>query len=253
MFATLMLVALLSGSPAWKDFSDWFSREGTPGAPAEVLKRYAGQLKAQGVPEPEIAGRIKEVQQYLAANPREALALHFDRLYSWSDAKFSRDPSALVVKVASSRKPGKALDIAMGQGRNAVWLAKAGWTVSGYDISNEALRQANSAAEAAGVKLETRLASHEEYELGTGQWDLIVMSYAFTRLSDAAYMQRVRDSLKPGGILLIEGFNGGPRLEPNMILKAFLDYRILLFEDLPGMAEWGGEKAPLLRMALEKR
>ncbi len=37
-----------------------------------------------------------------------------------------------------------------------------------------------------------------------------------------------------------------------MILKAFLDYRVLLFEDLPDVADWGRMKAPLLRMALEK-
>jgi hypothetical protein len=37
-----------------------------------------------------------------------------------------------------------------------------------------------------------------------------------------------------------------------MILKAFLDYRVLLFEDLPDIADWGKVKAPLLRMALEK-
>ena len=41
--------------------------------------------------------------------------------------------------------------------------------------------------------------------------------------------------------------------DPNMILKAFLDYRVLLFEDLPDLADWGNAKAPLLRMALEKR
>lgn len=252
MIPALMLLALLSGGTAWKDFSDWFSREGTPGAPAEVLKSYAGRLKAQGVPEPEIAGRIKEVQEHRTENLREALALHFNRIYTWDEAKFSRAPSALVVKVASLRTPGRALDIAMGQGRNAVWLAQAGWSVSGYDISSEALGQANSAAEKAGVKLETRLASHDEYDLGASQWDLIVMSYAFTKLSDTAYMRKVRDSLKPGGVLLVEGFNGGRMPEPNMILKAFLDYRILLFEDLPDLAEWGGTKAPLLRMALEK-
>ena len=253
MIAILMLAALLSAGAEWKQFSDWFSREGTPGAPAEVVKAYGAWLKGQGVPEQEAAGRMSEVQKHIAANPREALALHFDRVYTWSESKFSRDPSTLVVKVASARKPGTALDIAMGQGRNAVWLAKAGWKVSGYDISTEALRLANATAAAAGVALDTKLASHEEYELGTAQWDLIVMSYAFTRLSDLEYMKRVRESLKPGGVLLVEGFNGGPRLEPNTILKAFMDYRVVVFEDLPDMAEWGGQRAPILRMALEKR
>lgn len=254
MVIALLFLSLLSGDPAWTDFSNWFSKEGIPGAPAEVVKAYAAKLKTQGIPDEEAQSCVKEVQAYLAAHPQEALTLHFNRMYAWSDAPFNREPSALVVKVARTRKPGKALDIAMGQGRNSIWLAKAGWTVSGYDISDEALRQAGAAAKAAGVTIETKLASHQEYELGQSQWELIVMSYAFTRLSDTEYMTRVRDSLKPGGVLLVEGFGGGPRGgDPNMILKAFLDYRVLLFEDLPDVADWGKVKAPLLRLALEKR
>jgi 2-polyprenyl-3-methyl-5-hydroxy-6-metoxy-1,4-benzoquinol methylase len=252
MIAALLLLAALAGNTAWKDFSDWFGKEGIPGAPADVVKAFAAGLKTKGVAAEEIQARVGEVQEYLAAHPREALTLHFNRIFTWSEAPFSREPSALVRKVAATKKPGRALDIAMGQGRNSIWLARAGWTVSGYDISDETLRQANAAANAAGVLLETRLASHDEYELGQSQWDLIVMSFAFTRLNDTEYMKRVRDSLKPGGVLLVEGFNGGRAGELNMILKDFLDYRVLLFEDLPDIADWGKMKAPLLRMALEK-
>jgi ubiquinone/menaquinone biosynthesis C-methylase UbiE len=246
----VLLSLLLIPPPAWKEFSDWFSREGTPGAPADVLKAYGERMKSTGASDAE--ARVAEVREYMNAHPKEALTLHFDRIYTWDKAPFTREPSRLVVKVASARKPGKALDIAMGQGRNALWLAKNGWQVSGYDLSPEAIRQAREAAVSAGMTLDLRVASHEEYPLGEAQWDLIVMSFAFTRLSDAAYMKAVRDSLKPGGVLLVEGFNGGPKPETNMILKAFLEYRVLLFEDLPDVADWGKMKAPLLRMALEK-
>ena len=249
----MLLFALLTADTAWKDFSDWFSKEGTPGPPADVVKAYAAKLKTRAVADEEIQTRVKEVQEYLTSHPRESLTLHFNRIFTWAEAPFSREPSALVKKVAATRKPGKALDIAMGQGRNSIWLAKAGWTVSGYDISDEALRQANAAAAEAGVKLDTKLASHDEYDLGRSQWDLIVMSFAFTKLNDPAYMKQVQDSLKPGGVLLVEGFSGGPPGEPNLILKGVLDYRVLLFEDLPDISDWGKVKAPLLRMALEKR
>lgn len=252
MIVTLVLFAFLTGD-AWKEFSDWFSKAGIPGAPADVMRAYSASLKTQGVSDEETQARVKEVQAHMSANPREALVLHFDRIFTWADAPFSREPSALVKKIAATRKPGKALDIAMGQGRNSIWLAKAGWTVSGYDISPEALRQANAGAAAAGVKLETKLASHEEFELGEAQWDMIVMSFAFTQLNDTAYMRRVRDSLRPGGVLVVEGFSGGPPKEPNLILKAFLDYRVILFEDLPDISDWGKMKAPLMRMALEKQ
>jgi 2-polyprenyl-3-methyl-5-hydroxy-6-metoxy-1,4-benzoquinol methylase len=252
MNCVILLLALMAGNPAWEDFAAWFSREGKPGAPADVVRSYATALRERGMSEAAATVRGKEVEEYIATHNREALSLHFNRMYTWEEAPFSREPSALVMKVAGARKPGRALDIAMGQGRNAVWLARQGWTVSGYDISENALREANAAAAAAGLKLETKLASHEEYELGTSQWDLIVMSFAFTRISDEEYMSRIRGSLRTGGVLIIEGFNGGPRPETNRILKAFLDYRVLLFEDLPDMADWGKVKAPLLRMALEK-
>lgn len=252
MFPALLLL-LFAADPAWQSFSQWFSREGVPGAPADVLKAYSSKLKAQGATDAAAEDAVKEVQAYLTAHPREALTLHFNRIYTWADAPFSREPSAFLRKVAATRKPGRALDIAMGQGRNSVFLAKAGWTVSGYDISDEALRQAAKLAAEARVPLDTKLSSHEEYDLGQAQWDLIVMSFAFTKLSDEAYMKRVHDSLRPGGVLLVEGFNGGPRPEPNMILKAFLNYHVLVFEDLPDVSDWGRMKAPLLRTALEKR
>lgn len=251
MTAALLLFAMLSFDGAWPDFAHWFSREGTPGTPADVLKAYTAVLQSKGVAAAEVTARIAEIQAHMKDHPRDALILHFDRIFTWKDAPFTREPSALVRRIASTRSPGRALDIAMGQGRNSLLLARAGWSVSGYDFSPEALRQAQAAAQAEGLKLDTRLAAHDEYSLGVAQWDLIVMCYAFTRLSDTAYMQRVRDSLKPGGVLIVEGFNG-PRPELNMILKAFLDYRVLLFEDLPDLADWGRMKAPLLRMALEK-
>ncbi len=212
MSPVIFVLAMMVGGTAWNDFSEWFSREGTPGAPADVLQAYTKKLEARGVGKLDIAAQSEEIRKYMAAHPGEALVLHFNRIYTWGEAPFRREPSELVKKVAGSRKPGRALDIAMGQGRNAVWLAKAGWNVSGYDISPVALREASAAAAAAGVKLDTRIASHEDFELGNAQWDLIVMCFAFTKLSDAAYMERVRDSLQPGGVLIVEGSTGDGRL-----------------------------------------
>ena len=252
MIPLIAFFLLLSGDTAWSDFKAWFETEGTPGAPADILTAYSAKLKQSGVPGPEAQALLQEIEAYGKQHPDEARALHFNRIFTWSEAPFSRQPSEFLRRVASTRKPGLALDIAMGQGRNSIWLARNGWTVSGYDISGEGIRQAQAAAAAAGVKLDTSLASHETYALGEAKWDLIVMCFAFTKLSDTAYMKTVRDSLRPGGVLLVEGFGGGRAMEHNRILNAFLDYRVLVYEELPGMADWGNVKAPLLRMALEK-
>jgi cyclopropane fatty-acyl-phospholipid synthase-like methyltransferase len=73
--------------------------------------------------------------------------------------------------MVEGRKPGKALDVAMGQGRNSHYLATHGWDVTGYDISEGGLTQARQLAEKAGLKIRTVTASHEEFYYGTAQWD----------------------------------------------------------------------------------
>jgi SAM-dependent methyltransferase len=137
----------------------------------------------------------------------------------------------------------------MGQGRNALFLASQGWDVTGYDISEGGMASANAAAAKAGLKLKTVVATHDQFDYGTAQWDLVVETFAFTNLSDAAYRKRVLDSLKPGGLLIIEGFGGGP---PNMLLEAFRGLRVAVYEDRDDVADWGMQKARLNRLAAVK-
>ena len=82
------------------------------------------------------------------------------------------------------------------------------------------------------------------------QWDVIVETFAFTNLSDAAYRKRVIDSLKPGGLLVIEGFGGGGA--KNIMLEGFMGLRIVCYEDMEDVADWGMQKARLLRLAAQK-
>ena len=59
---------------------------------------------------------------------------------------FNHEPNKLLVDTIKGRKPGTALDVAMGQGRNAIYLASQGWKTTGVDISDEGMRQARDAA-----------------------------------------------------------------------------------------------------------
>ena len=65
---------------------------------------------------------------------------------------FATEPSAILVEAVKDLSPGTALDAAMGQGRNAVFLARRGWKVSGFDLSAEAIKQATANASRAGVR-----------------------------------------------------------------------------------------------------
>ena len=73
--------------------------------------------------------------------------------------------------------PGRALDLACGSGRNAVWLAEQGWTVTGVDFSDVALEQARGLAAERGVEVEWLDADLREWVPDPGAFDLVVVLY----------------------------------------------------------------------------
>ncbi len=172
----------------------------------------------------------------------------FDLLYKHPMGFFTKNPNALLVEIVSGRTPGKALDIAMGEGRNAVWLAEKGWDVTGFDISDEALRQAEEKAGKAGVMIKAIKAASENFAYGHEQWDLIVMSYPWCPFRDAGYISRVRDSLRPGGLLVLEHYqmNIG---QPGEAKGVFRDFEILRYDESVTQGEWlFGLKQPIVKL-----
>lgn len=122
--------------------------------------------------------------------------------------------------------PGKALDLATGEGRNAVWLAEQGWSVTGVDFSRVGLDRAAERAQEAGRQRQEPLdvtwvcADVTTMDLPTGQYDLVLMSYV--QLPDYERTPLVRScaaALTPGGVLLVIGHDtsnltegyGGPQ------------------------------------------
>jgi hypothetical protein len=82
---------------------------------------------------------------------------------------------------------------------------------------------------------------------------LIVETFAFTNLADDAYRKRVIHSLKPGGLLVIEGFgNPHPRDLQIPILEGFKTLRLVAYECRDEIADWGMQKMRLERMAAER-
>jgi SAM-dependent methyltransferase len=92
--------------------------------------------------------------------------------------------------------PGRALDVAGGAGRNAVWLARRGWRVTLVDISAEGLALAKAAA--GTLPLEVVCADLEREPLPAGPFDLIVSTYYLRRELFADFADR----LSPGGLLV---------------------------------------------------
>jgi SAM-dependent methyltransferase len=87
------------------------------------------------------------------------------------------EPDQVLVSAIADRKPGSAIDLGMGQGRNALYLAEKGWRTTGVDFSEVAVSDARAEAHTRGVMFDAVVADLDKYDLGSGKWDLILYSY----------------------------------------------------------------------------
>lgn len=232
MFSIVCLAQPASpDTEVWRDFTTWLQRQQPNSQPGELIRLYRENLLQQGVPQAEAGRRMSAISDSIFTRRKGVEAL-WDKVYAGSDPIFLQTPSAIVMSAIQGRKPGKALDIGMGQGRNSVYLAAQGWDVTGFDPSQEGVRIAQSNGAKAGVKMRALVARDDEFDYGSGQWDLIVMTYVRDLTAkDAEIFSR---ALKPGGIVVYEnGADAG-----NAVLRAFLGFRILRFEDIETASEW---------------
>ena len=164
-------------------------------------------------------------------------------------------PSAFLIEMVEHLKPGRALDIAMGQGRNSLYLASRGWRVTGIDISDEGIRQARAAAASRKLTIETLLKDVDTWDHGRAQWDLVLLIYA------GDDMAKVRRSLKPGGLVVSERFHSdaNPRIgtTPAEFAKRYGEgFDILRNEVVSEVSVWGNrhhDPTKVVHFAARKR
>jgi SAM-dependent methyltransferase len=180
--------------------------------------------------------------------PEKPTARFWDEVYSQNSGIFSHQPTELLKSALKDRTPGKALDIGMGQGRNSIFLAQQGWDVTGFDPSAEGIRQAKTAAQELKLRLNALVAREENFDLGREKWDLIVMTYV--RVVNGEDAIRFQRALKPGGIFVYENNNAGV---PNELLRAFLGFRILRFEDVDAYTDWHPDKKQRVERLIAER
>jgi len=162
---------------------------------------------------------------------------HWDERYS-NPASLDFTPAPLLVEVAELVPPGRALDLACGHGRNALYLASLGWHVTAVDSSPAAI--AILRERSAGLTVDARIADLErgEFPIAAGSFDLIC---------DFFYLQRdlfgrIREGVKPGGVFagaihLLDGAPGArPRnpafqLRPEELRNEFAGWKILYYSE----------------------
>lgn len=131
-------------------------------------------------------------------------AAEWDTRYSERDgAKWSGQPNGRLVAEVADLTPGRALDVGCGEGADAIWLARHGWTVTAIDISDVAVTRAREVAERAGVTVEWVAGDALQSSFTSGAFDLVSMQYpALPKAAGAAAVRTLLDAVRPGGLLL---------------------------------------------------
>jgi SAM-dependent methyltransferase len=133
-----------------------------------------------------------------------AQAAQWETRYSERDgAVWSGRPNGRLVAEVADLTPGRALDVGCGEGADAIWLARCGWTVTAIDISDVAVRRAREAAEAAGAAVEWVCADALQTAFPSRSFDLVSLQYpALPKAAGEAAVRTLLDAVHPGGLLL---------------------------------------------------
>ena len=159
-----------------------------------------------------------------------------------AEERATQDPSSFLKEIFQSDPwsipGGKALDIATGKGRNAIFLAERGFEVVGIDISPIALAEARRCAIEKSLAIAWQQADLEQIELPPARYDL-VLNFNYLQRS---LVPQIRQTLKPGGRVIFETYLidqkaiGSPNnpaylLGHNELLDLFRDFRVLYYRE----------------------
>jgi SAM-dependent methyltransferase len=136
-------------------------------------------------------------------------AQQWNERYAAAELVWSATPNRFLVEQVEGLTPGRALDLAAGEGRNAVWLAQQGWTVTAVDFSPVGLDKGRRIAERAGVEIEWIEADVTRWD-PKRSFDLVIVFYLQLPAAERRAAHRTAASaVKPGGTLLIFGHDRG--------------------------------------------
>src|SRR5919106_4332544 len=140
-------------------------------------------------------------EQRFSGGPQAA---EWDARYSERDgAMWSGRPNGRLVAEVADLTPGRALDVGSGEGADAIWLARRGWTVTAIDISTLAVCRAREAGERAGVTVEWVCGDALQTPLLAHSFELVSMQYpALPKAAGEAAVRTLLDTVRSGGLLL---------------------------------------------------
>jgi 2-polyprenyl-3-methyl-5-hydroxy-6-metoxy-1,4-benzoquinol methylase len=183
----------------------------------------------------------------------------WDERFRGKEFAFGKEPNPFLKKHIHLLQKGKTLDIAAGEGRNAIFLAQHGFEVDAVDISWVGLKKAQKLAREIGVKINTTFADLNTYQIEKEKYDLIANFYFLRR----GFIPKIKKGLKKGGRVIFETYTleqknvgaEGPKdpkyfLKSNELLRLFEDFRILFYRE--GIFKEGGRRKAVASLIAEK-
>ena len=172
----------------------------------------------------------------------------WNKLYDSPGYVYGNEPIGLLREKWERLRKGKALDLAMGEGRNAIFLAQRGFEVIGFDVSDIAVEKAKKLAYEKGIKIDTKAADLDLYVFPMLGFDSIILSYF---KPPSRYYNEITRALAQGGTVLIEnyttdqltrepisGFENQDYFYPNELLKNLKDLQILYYNEDQINGKW---------------
>jgi SAM-dependent methyltransferase len=130
----------------------------------------------------------------------------WDARYAEPKLLWSATPNRFLVAEVAGLEPGRALDLACGEGRNALWLAERGWRVTAVDFSGVAIEKAQRRAQDEGREVDFVCADLLEYEPEEAAYDLVLVFYLqLPAVELAQVLAQGARALAPGGTFLLVG------------------------------------------------
>jgi len=131
-------------------------------------------------------------------------ATAWNERYEGADLIWTAEPNMFVVDEVQGLAPGRALDLACGEGRNAVWLASKGWEATGVDFSSVGLTKGRHLAEAVGVEVTWIEADATSWQPPASGFDLVILCYLqLDGPGRAAALAVATRATAPGGNLVV--------------------------------------------------
>jgi len=134
----------------------------------------------------------------------------WNQRYAASDLVWSSGPNRLFAELVADLPPGRALDLGCGEGRNALWLAERGWTVTAVDYSSVGIDKGRQLAIHRGVTVDFRVEDAAAFEPAPGSFDLVAIVFLHNPpvLRDI-WLGRAIAAVRRGGYFLYIGHDPG--------------------------------------------